>query len=226
MTTTAPTEAPAAAARDRDDAPLRPLSVNIQPILKSIDGLLDDAEIDGWFERFAKANEGRGFYLELTREGELTITPMVNKDGAFAEVELITDLRIWSRRHGGRSLASRAILRLPDGTRAEPDAAWLSPEQVAAIQPLSESVAITLCPAFVAEIMSSSDRLPPLQDKMENYIANGAMLGWLVDPRRRRVYVYRPDAEMETLEDPETVSGEPILPGFEFEVRRLVFDLL
>ncbi len=74
--------------------------------------------------------------------------------------------------------------------------------------------------------MSSSDRLPPLQDKMENYIANGAMLGWLVDPRRRRVYVYRPDAEIETLEDPETISGEPILPGFEFEVRRLVFDLL
>ena len=61
--------------------------------------------------------------------------------------------------------------------------------------------------------------MPPLQRKMERYMANGALLGWLIDPYRRRVYVYRPGVDVETLEDPETVSGEPVLPGFVFEVR-------
>ena len=67
--------------------------------------------------------------------------------------------------------------------------------------------------------------MPPLQRKMERYIANGALLGWLIDPYHRRVYVYRPGVDVEMLDDPETVSGEPVLPGFVFEVRRRIFAL-
>jgi Uma2 family endonuclease len=73
--------------------------------------------------------------------------------------------------------------------------------------------------------MSGTDTLPRLQRKMERYIANGAQLGWLIDPYRRRVYVYRPDVETEVLEDPETVSGDPVMTGFVFEVRRRIFSL-
>ena len=202
-----------------------PLSVNIRPILESVAGKLTDDEIDQWFFGFAKANEGRGFYLELTAEGELVINPMVNMDGAFAEAESTTDLTIWTREHGGRVPSSRGIVRLPDGTRTEPDLAWLSPEQMEQLMPITADKAITVCPAFVAEIMSGTDTLPPLQRKMERYIANGALLGWLIDPYRRRVHVYRPDVEVEVLEDPETVSGESVLPGFAFEVRRRIFAL-
>ena len=202
-----------------------PVSVNIRPILESVAGKLTEDEIDQWFVGFARANEGRGFYLELTAEGELVINPMVNMDGAIAEGESITDLNIWSRENGGRVPSSRAIVRLPDGARAEPDMSWLSPmEQMTLLGPIS-SRAITVCPAFVAEIMSGTDRLPPLRRKMERYMANGALLGWLIDPYRRRVYVYRPGVEVEMLEDPETVSGEPVLPGFVFEVRRRIFAL-
>ena len=201
-----------------------PVSVNIRPILESVAGKLTEDEIDQWFVGFAKANEGRGFYLELTAEGELVINPMVNLHSGVAEAEGTTDLTNWSREHGGLTLSSRTIVRLPDGARAEPDLSWLSPEQLAELGPALPRI-VTVCPTFVGEIMSETDRLPPVQRKMERYIANGALLGWLIDPYRRRVYVYRPGVEVEMLEDPETVSGEPVLPGFVFEVRRRIFAL-
>ena len=218
----------AAAIADADefyfDLP-HPLWVNIRPILESVAGKLTDEEIDQWFVEFHELNEGRGFTLELTAEGELVISPMVNRGGGRAEFRLANALGNWEDEFGGEAYGSDANMRLPDGSRIRPDALWLSPEQVAALPPVSDDKAITVCPAFVAEIMSGTDRLPPLQRKMERYLANGAQLGWLIDPYRRRVYVYRPDVDVEILEDPETVSGEPVLPGFVFEVRRRIFAL-
>ena len=211
---------------DIDDFDLpRPLVVNIKPILESVAGKLTDAEIDEWFVDLDKANEGRGFYLELTGDGELVINPMVNRDGSKAEIRLASALEIWGDQYGGEVHGATANMRLPDGNRIRPDALWLSPEQVVSMPPLSDGGAITVCPAFVAEIMSGTDHLPPQQRKMELYIANGALLGWLIDPYRQRVYIYQPDAEPEILENPETISGEPVLPGFVFEVRRRIFDL-
>ena len=202
-----------------------PVWVNIRPILESVAGKLTDEEIDQWFVGFHELNEGRGFTLELTAEGELIISPMVNRGGGRAEFRLTGALHNWEEEHGGEAYGSDANMRLPDGSRIRPDALWLSPEQVAALPPVSDDKAITVCPAFVAEIMSGTDRLPPLRRKMERYMANGAQLGWLIDPRRRRVYVYRPGVDVEVLEDPETISGEPVMSGFVFEVRRRIFTL-
>ena len=202
-----------------------PLWVNIRPILESVAGKLTDAEIDQWIVDLYRANEERGFSLELTAEGELIINPMVNRDGSVAEGALFVSLFIWTEANNGETHGANVNMRLPDGSRIRPDALWLSPEQVAALPPVSYGGAITVCPAFAAEIMSGTDRLPPLQRKMERYIANGAQLGWLIDPYRRRVYVYRPGVDVEALEDPETVSGDPVLPGFVFEVRRRIFAL-
>ena len=202
-----------------------PLSVNIRPILESVAGKLTEDEIDQWFVGLDKANEERGFCLELTAEGELVISPMVNRAGLTAESRFFGSLFIWVESNDGEAHGANANMRLPDGSRIRPDALWLSPEQVAALPPVSDDKAITVCPAFVAEIMSGTDTLPPLQRKMERYMANGAQLGWLIDPYRRRVYVYRPDTEVELLEDPETLSGEPVLPGFVFAVRRRIFAL-
>ena len=211
---------------DYDDCALRhPLSINIRPILKSVAGMLTDHEIDQWFVAMEQANEGRGFCLEMLGKGELVISPMGNSDSTFAEMEFSGRLYIWNDGAGGRVSSASGIVRLPDGTRAYPDAAWLSPEQVAELGPVRPSRAIDICPVFVAEIMSYSDRLPPLQRKMERYLANGAKLGWLIDPYHRRVYIYRPGAPVEILNDPETISGDPILPGFVFAVRQRIFAL-
>ena len=202
-----------------------PLSVNIKPILESVAGKLTDDEIDQWFVGFEKANEGRGFTLELTAEGELVISPMVNRGGGRAEFRLLTAMGIWEEEHGGEVYGSNANMRLPDGSRIRPDALWLSPDQVASLPSVAEDSPITLCPAFVAEIRSGTDTLPPLQRKMERYMANGALLGWLIDPYRRRVYVYRQGVAVEALEDPESVSGDPVMAGFVFEVRQRIFAL-
>ena len=245
-----------AAAVDDSDAECRltrPLSINITPILKSVAGKLTEAEIDEWMDGLHRANEGRGFNLELTHKGDLVITPMVNRDGFAAESAMFGWLFIWNEAAGpglgpspspgpgvgtgpgagpdtgtgpgGFVGGANANLRLPDGARIRPDALWLSPEQVAALPPVSAGGAITICPAFVVEIMSATDTLPPLQRKMAQYLANGAQLAWLIDPYRRRVHIYRPAHPVEILDNPETISGDPVLPGFTFAVRRRIFDL-
>jgi Uma2 family endonuclease len=78
-----------------------------------------------------------------------------------------------------------------------------------------------LCPDFVIEVRSQSDRLPPLQAKMEEYRDNGASLGWLIDPQQRKLYVYRPGQGVEILDRPKRVSGDPELPGFVLELARI-----
>lgn len=225
MTTPSATTAPAPVQEDDGVELKRPLWINIKPILESVAGKLTDDEIDQWFVGFARENEGRGFTLELTAEGELIISPMVNRGGGRAKFRLAGALGNWEDEHGGEAYGPDANMRLPDGSRIRPDALWLSPKQLAELPPVSEDRAITVCPAFVAEIVSGTDTLPPLQRKMERYMANGAELGWLIDPYRKRVHVYRPGAEAEILEDPETVSGDPVMPGFVFAVRQRIFSL-
>ena len=225
MATIAVTTQGTAVPSDADVELTHPVSVNIKPILDSVAGKLTDEEIDQWFVDLEKANEENGLHLEMTCDGELTISPMVNRDGSRAEFELGVDLGVWTRVNGGESHSANANMRLPDGSRIRPDALWLTPEQVASLPPVSEGGAITVCPAFVAEIVSSTDTLPPLQRKMERYIANGAQLGWLIDPYRRQVHVYRAGADVELMEDPETVSGDQVMPGFVFEVRQRIFAL-
>jgi Uma2 family endonuclease len=77
---------------------------------------------------------------------------------------------------------------------------------------------LPLCPDFVIEVRSRTDRLARLLAKMEEYIENGAKLGWLIDPDQRRVHVYRPGKPVETLRNPERLSGSPLLPGFVMEL--------
>ena len=78
-----------------------------------------------------------------------------------------------------------------------------------------------ICPDFVVELRSPSDRSAALHDKMLEYIANGASLGWLIDPFKQRVYVYRPDQELVILQSPEAVSGDPLLPGLRLKTDEL-----
>ncbi len=78
-----------------------------------------------------------------------------------------------------------------------------------------------LCPDFVVELRSRSDSLKTLQEKMQEYSDNGALLGWLIDTKERKVYVYRASAAVCCLDDPETLSGDPVLPGFVLDLRRI-----
>ena len=205
-----------------------PLVLDFGPVLELMTKLeYGPRDVDQWLIEFNHANHELVGKLELNAEGALLITPMQRQKGSREELEAGRILGNWAEEYGGEAHGARLGIRLPNGQRYAPDAAWISPEQLAdqpEPYPAPDDWLLPFCPAFVVEIRSRSDRLAPLQRKMADYVANGALLGWLIDPYRRQVHVYRPAANPEVLDDPETVSGEPELPGFVFAVRRRIFD--
>ncbi len=153
--------------------------------------------------------------LEQSAEGEITVMPPPGFDTGAQNANLTADLVIWNRQAKlGRVLNSDTLFVLPSGAKRGPDAAWVEQSRVDVLTPEQRRGLAPLCPDFVLELLSPSDRLAKTQEKMREYIANGARLGWLVNPRDRTVEVYRPGREVEILADPATVSGGDILPGF------------
>lgn len=200
------------------DSPGLPITLDLRPLLGG--KTLAEVDVDA-LRAFLEANEL--YALEYNDSGELIVMPPLYLPGAGEESELIIDIGNWRRRNGGMTPSSSVLLHIPGLGGRGPDASWISPERLAALD--SEQYRTgQVCPDFVAEIRSPSNSLSYLQRKMAEYIAHGARLGWLIDPRNRRVTVYRPGQEPEELENPETLSGEDVMPSFEFRVRELIFD--
>ena len=177
------------------------------------------------FVKFCSRNSQSVWQYELSPEGEIIAMPPVNHPGGLHENDTATELNVWSRSFGGMATGSNAFYRMPvTGGVLVPDAAWISPDRLAA-HPPSPGEPIPICPDFVIEIRSTHDNLSPLHAKMRLYVQNGVLLGWLIDARNRRVYVYRAgQTEPELLENPANLLGEDVLPGFTFEVARWIFD--
>ena len=114
-----------------------------------------------------------------------------------------------------------AGFRLPNGAVRAPDASWLRLSRRDGLTEDERERIAPICPDFVLEIRSPSDSLAVVQAKMQEYMENGARLGWLIDPFQRRVHVYRPGQAAEVLEDPATVAGEDVLPGFDLNLSEI-----
>jgi Uma2 family endonuclease len=110
---------------------------------------------------------------------------------------------------------------LPNGAKRSPDLAWVHRSRWQRLTAAEQEEFPPLCPDFVVELRSHSDALAGLQDKMREYVDNGALLGWLIDSQERKVHVYRPSAAPDCLEHPETIAGNPVLPGFVLDLRRI-----
>ena len=160
--------------------------------------------------------------IERTAGGELEIMPPVDLYTGNKELDIAAQLRNWTRR-GGRGIAfgPSAGFILPNGAVRSPDAARISKSRLAKLTTEDKRGFGHICPDFVIELRSQSDSLAALKAKMEEYMENGARLGWLIDPQNRRVYVYRPDSEIETLENPENVSAEPELKAFALDLNEI-----
>jgi|ERR1041384_8012876 Uma2 family endonuclease len=160
--------------------------------------------------------------LELTSTGELIVMPGTGFETGVRNANLTQQLDTWATKDGnGVCCDSSTIFALPNGARRSPDASWVKREKVDSLSERQKKGFAPICPDFVAELRSESDSLASLQRKMLEYIANGASLGWLIDPLKRRVYVYRPNEELLLLENPEVVSGDSLLPGFVLKMERL-----
>jgi len=111
--------------------------------------------------------------------------------------------------------------KLPNRAMRSPDVSWVRNERLEAFSDEEWEKFLPLCPDFVLELRSPSDPLQVVQKKMEEYMRNGARLGWLLDPARKQVHLYRPRARPQVLERPERVSGEPVLKRFALDVRQV-----
>ncbi len=158
--------------------------------------------------------------LEWTAEGALEIMAPTGWETGHRNLSLSAQIYVWATKDGtGVASDSSTGFRLPNGAVRSPDVSLVQRERLADLSSEQKRKYIPLCPGFVLELRSASDRLTALQAKMREYLANGARLGWLIDPETRTVHVYRPDAPVETLTNPERLSGDPVLPGFDLDLR-------
>ena len=116
--------------------------------------------------------------------------------------------------HGPRFRFLNRIRAVQRRNALSPDAAWVSREQLSGLTTEQKQRFLPLCPDVVVELRSPTDSFAILQEKMQEYLKNGARLGWLIDPESKQVHVYRPDETVRALENPESISGDHILPGF------------
>ena len=160
--------------------------------------------------------------IELTSEGDLIIMPPTGGKTGARNFYLTAQFGFWVQKDDtGKGFDSSTEFTLPNGAKRSPDVSWVRLERWNALSDEEQEEFPPLCPDFVIELRSRSDRLKELQQKMEEYMANGAELGWLIDPFDKKIYVYRPRITVEVLDNPGEISGEPLLKGFVLDVQSL-----
>ncbi|MEG4630043.1 Uma2 family endonuclease [Microcoleus sp. AR_TQ3_B6] len=171
---------------------------------------------------FAFCQQNRDYRIERNATGEITIMPPTGSETGNRNFDLIVQLGIWTRQNGtGIGFDSSAGFTLPNGAMKSSDAAWIKLEKWHTLTPEQQQKFAPICPDFIIELRSPSDNLQPLKDKLQEYIDNGVSLGWLIDRKNRKVYIYRPNSEVECLDNPATLSGESILPEFVLQLSTL-----
>ena len=178
--------------------------------------LMDDNE----YFKFCQVNAD--LRIERTSEGDIIIMAPTGGKTGIQNAKLIFAFGRWAEKNStGHFFDSSTEFILPNRAGRSPNVSWIKTERWQALTDEEQEQFPPLCPDFVVERRSKTDRLPALMAKMEEYIANGSQLGWLIDPLERKVYVYRPGVAAEVLDDPETVSGKPVLKGFVLDVREI-----
>jgi Uma2 family endonuclease len=161
--------------------------------------------------------------FERTAEGEIVIVPPAGGDSDYQSLEAGAELRDWARRDGrGKACGSSVEFILPTGAALSPDAAWVSNRQLSQLSKEQRRKFPPVCPEFVIEVMSPSDRLPAAKRKMQEWMRAGVELGWLIDGDEQTVYVYRAgQAAAEMLTGILKISGEGPVAGFELDLTEI-----
>jgi len=175
---------------------------------------------DDRFFEFCQAN--RDLRIERNSHGEVIIMPPTGWETSDKNSEINFQLRLWAKKDKrGKVAESSGGYKMPNGAVMSPDASWILNERLEQVSPAKRRKFLPLAPDFVIELRSESDSLSKLEEKMREYIENGVALGWLIDASESKIYVYRPEKEVETLENPAEISGEPILKGFVLNLKEI-----
>ncbi|MFN6485076.1 MULTISPECIES: Uma2 family endonuclease [unclassified Nostoc] len=169
---------------------------------------------DEQFFEFCQVN--RDLRIERNKFGEISIMPPTGGTTGNRGGNIFGQLWVWSEQDGtGITFDSSTGFKLSTGANRSPDASWIKLERWNALSPKQQEKFVPICPDFVVELKSPSDNLQTLKEKMEEYMNEpGIQLSWLIDRKQRKVYIYRPGLPEECLNNPASVSGESVLPGF------------
>ena len=161
--------------------------------------------------------------FERTASGELLIMSPTGGETGNRNIEIAYQLQGWSRKNNlGKAFDSSTGFKLPNGANRSPDASWITIEKWESLTAEQRRKFLPLCPDFVLELPSPSDSLKKIREKMQEYIENGARLGWLINVEAKQVEIYRPGRDVEILENPKTLSGEDVLPEFIFDLTTIM----
>jgi Uma2 family endonuclease len=186
------------------------------PIRSSRDRPVTDEEL----MRLSAQNEPMRF--ERNANGELIVMSPTGTDGGGVETDVNLELGNWARADGrGRAFGPSTGFKLPDTSVRAADAAWVSWQPLNSVSGAERKGYALICPEFVIEVRSESDRLPPLQAKMSEWIDNGAEVAWLIDPIEKAVTIYRPGDQPEHLAHPTSVQATGPIAGFELVMARI-----
>lgn len=162
--------------------------------------------------------------FERTAKGELIVMAPTGGETGNRNIKLSARLENWADKDGsGIAFDSSTMFQLPNGAYRSPDAAWIKLARWKALTSEEREGFPPISPDFVVELRSPSDSLKSIQDKMQEYIDNGVLLGWLIDPKSKQVEIYRQGKEKEVLQAPTTLSGEELLPGFILDLNKILF---
>lgn len=166
--------------------------------------------------------QNQNLRFERNANGDLVIMSPTGGETGNRNGKIIQQLFNWSDQNEmGIPFDNATGFKLPNGADRAPDAAWIPLEKWQQILPETRAKFLPVCPDFVVELMSPSDSLPQTQKKMEEYLENGAKLGWLINRKTKKVEIYRQGQVVELLENPVTLSGENVLPGFVLDLTRI-----
>ena len=175
---------------------------------------------DEQFYQLCQVN--RDLRLERTAKGELIIMPPTGGEAGNRNIKLAFQLEAWNSQNAlGIAFDSSTGFKLPNGAERSPDASWVRRERWDTLNAEQKRKFPPLCPDFVVELRSQSDSLKTLQEKMQEYMDNGARLGWLIDPKTQKVEIYRLGRGEEILHNPEALLGEDVLPGFVLNLKQI-----
>jgi Uma2 family endonuclease len=164
---------------------------------------------------FQLCQDNRDLRLERNARGDLIIMPPTGGETGNSNAGITAQLWLWNNLHKlGVVFDSSTGFKLPNGTDRSPDAAWIPLEKWQALTPQQKERFLPLSPDFVIELMSPNDNIETARKKMQEYLDNGTRLGWLINRKTREVEIYRQGQAVEILTNPESLSGENMLPEF------------
>lgn len=191
-------------------------TITLPPTLELMINLTDD-------QFFELCQNNRDYRFERSAYGELIIMPPTGSETSNRNIELSFQLQAWSRQNNlGIAFDSSGGFILPNGANRSPDASWIKIERWNTLTPEQQGKFAPICPDFVVELLSPSDSLPTTRNKMQEYIDNGAKLGWLLNRKSQQVEIYRPGQPVEILPSPTSLSGENVLPGFSLKLQGIL----